>query len=574
MINEKDVEITLIIKKLLKNYEDLNKANVNYDQIDRDIAENLSQLVDLVDLNESNFFKSFTIFIDLVEFCNSNNKRRAHQQLFSAILDCYPELLKAKDQNGNNILHFILNKKLNYLIECLPNSDKERLFSEKNKAGDTPKNIAILYRNTEAEFLSSKDQAAFCPELLSRWAKMGNITQKYPKRKKPISQICSIAILESVLHTQLNKKDYKAFIRALNNACETLPVCESLFSILAYLSYSNKGRENLEDRIESVGRVSAEARKLRDNSNSGRNSDDADDVEYSKESEEKLSEEKHFELSSEPSLTRSITIAEDNVTNYMAERIGFKIYLLRKEDFDKTLIKECSSLLGYYHFDDTIYILYNPGQNLENIVATFIHESFHYIIDVLFKNKARPFHMDYVEEGEFDQIINETKNKLFMFLQFCCVVNPMAEGSLDPITLNVLTTLQSVFMQYPEEQYSAELIVRVPQLYYQHGEDKVRKVLSVLAPKLQDYFDKVIVEKQMKPFMIKENIIFKNILRLSCSTGRNSKISLRYYENKKVLNYLIFGPRGENDKKPEEDNSVQHLLPQLRSKKKKCNYSA
>ncbi|GKT26989.1 hypothetical protein ADUPG1_013563 [Aduncisulcus paluster] len=124
---------------------------------------------------------------------------------------------------------------------------------------------------------------------------------------------------------------------------------------------------------------------------------------------------------------------------------------------------------------DCLYIA-GKRENPLDIHATIAHELTHLALYYVFRNGCRPFYVSQ-DPRIFDEVILEAKSG--------------CEQTYYPMDM----IIRRVFSCYEKEEWSKELIVRVPEILARYGEAKGIEILQYQAPKLLEWYKtKVIPE--------------------------------------------------------------------------------
>ncbi|GKT27329.1 hypothetical protein ADUPG1_013773 [Aduncisulcus paluster] len=124
---------------------------------------------------------------------------------------------------------------------------------------------------------------------------------------------------------------------------------------------------------------------------------------------------------------------------------------------------------------DCLYIA-GKRENPLDIHATIAHELTHMAMYYVFRNGCRPFYVSQ-DPRIFDEVILEAKSG--------------CEQTYYPMDM----IIRCVFSCYEKEEWSKELIVRVPEILARYGEAKGIEILQFQAPKLLEWYKtKVIPE--------------------------------------------------------------------------------
>ncbi|KAG5666097.1 hypothetical protein PVAND_017807, partial [Polypedilum vanderplanki] len=196
--------------------------------------------------------------------------------------------------------------------------------------------------------------------------------------------------------------------------------------------------------------------------------------------------------------------------------------------FEQSIIEEICK--PDFKFDENLDV------KIAQIIGTFKHELCHYAMLLTFKNRCKPFSLDC--DHEFQAIIDECKKK--------------SEKSTNADELRIIG---SVFTEYPENVWAAELVVRPAQIYAEFiRKPNILLNFRVHFYKLFKYFDNEVMPKVESSLQIVENLSkidteigfddLTNELQLTLKNswikfqGNFSKISSLINSNEEILRCL------------------------------------
>ena len=123
----------------------------------------------------------------------------------------------------------------------------------------------------------------------------------------------------------------------------------------------------------------------------------------------------------------------------------------------------------------------------DELLGVLAHELTHYAMYVVYKNDCNPYCIDDENEEKFKIIVNKL-SKVFV------------KNNCDPI-------IASVFVDYKENLWPGELIVRVPHMLAKYGIEKGKCLLQQQAKQLLTYFDQNVL--QSFKLFIKNSYLFR-----------------------------------------------------------------
>ncbi|KTC91790.1 MULTISPECIES: ankyrin repeat domain-containing protein [Legionella] len=120
---------------------------------------------------------------------------------------------------------------------------------------------------------------------------------------------------------------------------------------------------------------------------------------------------------------------------------------------------------------------------INGVLGLIMHESSHFTMHQLFKNSAKPYPKNDLElQQKYEKIVEITKDSL----------KTMLTGLADEQDEAAFEIINNVFKVYPQNEWEAELIVRVPEIMGSLGPDAGQKWLQKNSPELYGYYENVV----------------------------------------------------------------------------------
>ncbi|KAG5667762.1 hypothetical protein PVAND_015732 [Polypedilum vanderplanki] len=194
----------------------------------------------------------------------------------------------------------------------------------------------------------------------------------------------------------------------------------------------------------------------------------------------------------------------------------------------------------FFSFNEEVYFAAQKltnNQEVFEVDGIMMHEHGHCAINRIFKNRSKPYSKDDKgNEAKFQAIIGEYY-KLYQEKQ---------DEDMERI-------VAWVFENYDENDWPAELIVRVPHMlgHYQNNQDKLKELKETFKS-LFDYYDQIVMPTMEKTLQILENLSietksikfdeltepFKSFIRNSVIYFQGKKVKLKEISDENLLNYL------------------------------------
>lgn len=448
------------IKQVIKELENALKTN-NFDEFIRLVKEDTSVLNKPFQKDNIKLLhKLCSINIGQLNQDEKDNEDEMYKVTEQSYLTMLEQLLddidfnfNVTDAHGDTPLHYAVYTKNKSMVELLLKYEDTNI-EQTNKNGNTPLAIAVENKLVEIEKLllneaNNQIEEVDIPENMS-------IKEYQRHKKKSIIDLGAMGDVtnekqeayqkvESTLYFENKKQgeEFKGVLKKASNDAVLGPMIAMLGLCAARGTIAENRRLTLFNTMSSLNQMHSES-------------------EISKSEYEEAVEKIQKELGKK---FKVICVDADDVT------------MLRP------LVTEAR---GLYTNNNTIFIATN-GLAANDIFATMMHESSHFIINQLFKNTSNPF-----PPGErnnnlkmaFEKIVKKTKYDLEAMKENINIKQDIAYN-----------IIHNVFLKYDKQEWAAELIVRVPQIIAQFGPRKGYQWLEKHTPELLRFYQQEITPK-------------------------------------------------------------------------------